>query len=500
MFSKLHITVAVLLVLLVIIIVAFSVEMTRHYCHKSYKKQIDCYINNTTFTPNYALSKFVCIYAYYEKNVTYIKNFQFFLRNGILPNVDYYFVINGDCSFSIDDFLKDKDVNYSIVKRKNTGYDFGAWASVINSLKKQYDYYIFINTSVKGPIYDSGNNTNNDPSTQNWLNEYLQLFNTKDVRLVGISIHVYMNTHFKYNIKKILNCNIPYTHVQSMFFILDDKGLQFLKQKQFFNKQFDEFHKVVIHKEIGMSQLLLNNGWNINCFQQSHKNYDYRKITNKLFFTTSKEENTIFIKHKSDNDKLRIVIAKYNEDITWAKQLEEAIIYDKNDKNDKSKDSGVKGMVIPLTNVGREGHTYYKYIYDNYEDLSDYTMFLQGHPFDHYSNINNEFFENIRQKIKKNKLKNFTPLGNVLHCKIWHCKYHPEPLPMKQVYKKIFNKNAFPYMRFKFVQGAQFIVSKKQILKRPKAFYLNIVKLLESDKNPIEGFVIERFHKIVLGK
>jgi hypothetical protein len=500
MLHKLHITIAVLLILLVIIIVAFSIEMARHYCHKNYKKQFDRYEQNTKFNPNYELSKFVCIYAYYEKNITYIKNFQFFLRNGILPNVDYYFVINGECSFFIDDFLKDKDVNYSIVKRKNTGYDFGAWSSVVNSLKEKYDYYAFINTSVKGPIYESNN------SKQNWLNKYLQLFNTKDVRLVGISIHVYMNTHFKYNIKKILNCDRPYTHVQSMFFILDDKGLQFLKQKQFFNEQFDEFYKVVIHKEIGMSQLLLNNGWNVNCFQQSHKNYDYRKITNKLFFTTSKEENTIFTKHKSDNDKLRIVIAKYNEDITWAKELKEAIIYNKNDTSnignidDKNDTINEKTMVIPLPNVGREGHTYYKYIYDNYEDLSDYTMFLQGHPFDHYSNINNQFFEDIRQKIKKGKLKNFTPLGNVLYCNINHCKYHPEPLPIKQVYKKIFNKNAFPYMKFKFVQGAQFIVSKKQILKRPKAFYLKIVKMLENDKNPIEGFVIERFHKLILCK
>ena len=512
MFSKLHIMVAVLLVLLVVIIVAFSIEATRHYCHKNYKKQFDCYENNTTFKPNYELSKFVCIYAYYEKNITYIKNFQFFLRNGILPNVDYYFVINGDCSFSIDDFLKDKDVNYSIVKRKNTGYDFGAWACVINSLKEKYDYYIFINTSVKGPI------TYPPSKAQNWLNEYLQLFNTKDVRLVGISIHIYMDTHFKYNIKKILNCDSPYTHVQSMFFILDDKGLQFLKQKQFFNEQFDEFHKVVIHKEIGMSQLLLNNGWNINCFQQSHKNYDYRKITNRFIFITNKEENTIFTKHKSDNDKLRIVIARYNEDISWAKQLEEAIIYNKNDtinignienkndtrdNSDTSKDnslSGIKGMVIPLPNVGREGHTYYKYIYDNYEDLSDYTMFLQGHPFDHYPNINSHFFEEIRQKIKTNKLKNFTPLGNVLYCNINHCKYHPGILPIKQMYKKVFNQNAFPYMRFKFVQGAQFIVSKKQILKRPKSFYLNIIKILEKEINPIEGFVIERFQKLILCK
>lgn len=37
---------------------------------------------------------------------------------------------------------------------------------------------------------------------------------------------------------------------------------------------------------------------------------------------------------------------------------------------------------IFLKNVGREGHAYYKHIYDNYENLSYYTIFLQGNPFD----------------------------------------------------------------------------------------------------------------------
>jgi hypothetical protein len=52
-------------------------------------------------------------------------------------------------------------------------------------------------------------------------------------------------------------------------------------------------------------------------------------------------------------------------------------------------------------------------------------------------------------------------------------------------------------MSFEFGTGAQFIVSKKQILKHSKEFYLNIVNLLSSCINPIEGYVFERFHKII---
>jgi len=54
-------------------------------------------------------------------------------------------------------------------------------------------------------------------------------------------------------------------------------------------------------------------------------------------------------------------------------------------------------------------------------------------------------------------------------------------------------------MEFVFGAGAQFIVSKKNIIKNPKTFYLKIVEMLEYNINPIEGYVIERFHKIILG-
>ena len=52
-------------------------------------------------------------------------------------------------------------------------------------------------------------------------------------------------------------------------------------------------------------------------------------------------------------------------------------------------------------------------------------------------------------------------------------------------------------MKFRFGAGAQFIVSKKRILHKSKAFYSKIVKMLDTNINPIEGFVIERFHELI---
>jgi len=74
------------------------------------------------------------------------------------------------------------------------------------------------------------------------------------------------------------------------------------------------------------------------------------------------------------------------------------------------------------------------------------------------------------------------------------CPHHSN-LPLIEVYEKIFNEKK-EEMDFKFGVGAQFIVSKNSILKRSKSFYLKIVELLEYDVNPIEGYVIERFHNL----
>ena len=67
-----------------------------------------------------------------------------------------------------------------------------------------------------------------------------------------------------------------------------------------------------------------------------------------------------------------IVVARFNEDIEWTKQFPNVIIINKEEKinNDIYNE-------IFLYYVGREGHTYYKYICDNYDNLDDYTVFYR---------------------------------------------------------------------------------------------------------------------------
>jgi hypothetical protein len=185
----------------------------------------------------------------------------------------------------------------------------------------------------------------------------------------------------------------------------------------------------------------------------------------------------------------RIVVARHKENVEWTKQFKNIIIYNKGNH------IGGGYNEIFLNNVGREGHTYYHHIYNNYDNLEDYTVFLQGNPFDHspflLKNLNN--YINL---IDKGELTtSFEVLSEYMgKCNLNNCDH--KGIPLFDVYSALFDVKKTD-LEIEFGAGAQFIVSKKSILKKPKEFYLNIVKMLEYSINPIEGFCVERLHKLI---
>jgi hypothetical protein len=181
---------------------------------------------------------------------------------------------------------------------------------------------------------------------------------------------------------------------------------------------------------------------------------------------------------------ITIIVARYNEDVSWTKKFPNVVIFNKGES------LGSEYNEIMMPNVGREGHTYYSYIVNNYGNLSDYIVFLQGRPFDHSPNIINNLNTTLNHPVDFGFLSE-----QVLNCNLAGCAYH-RGIPLIPVYEKLF-KEKRTHLPFKFGAGAQFIVSKQRILKRPKEFYQEIVRLLEYDVNPIEGFVIERFHSLI---
>jgi hypothetical protein len=191
---------------------------------------------------------------------------------------------------------------------------------------------------------------------------------------------------------------------------------------------------------------------------------------------------------------MKIVVSRYNEDVEWTKQFPNVIIYNKGGPLDDIYNA------IPMENVGREGHTYMSYIYENYDHLDDYTIFLQGNPFDHSPHI----VENIYGLMKYINGGIPEEIWNIDFCflsefcvtsALPECPCHPG-LPMVEIYEYLFEEKK-TNAEFLYGGGAQFIVSKERIRSRPKEFYLKVIQLLNYDIDPIEGFVIERFHGLI---
>lgn len=171
----------------------------------------------------------------------------------------------------------------------------------------------------------------------------------------------------------------------------------------------------------------------------------------------------------------KLVVAKYKEDVSWLGDLPH-VIYNK-DPNGPS----------PLPNIGREAHTYLHHIVSNYDNLDEYTIFVQGNPFDHSPNL----LRNIQNISSATEVPDFMYLSeHILPCSSHGEFYYPpnEKPSIHQFHTFLFGQT--PARDFVFGAGAQFMVSKKLIQHIPRQTY---EKLLEESSKDFTPWCIERF-------
>ena len=123
-------------------------------------------------------------------------------------------------------------------------------------------------------------------------------------------------------------------------------------------------------------------------------------------------------------------------------------------------------------------------------------FFLQGKPFDHSPKILSKLNQYINNKELNIDFEFVTK--RIIESNIYRqSKRYNVCRNIKNTWFRIFGENPDGKQEIHFGPGAQFIVSKKRILKRPKEFYENIVNILAYDICPDEGYDIERFHKYI---
>lgn len=184
--------------------------------------------------------------------------------------------------------------------------------------------------------------------------------------------------------------------------------------------------------------------------------------------------------------KRQVVIARYDEPMEWAPRRLDCpyIIYNKGER------LGVMGEVpLPNHKGGNEAHTFTWHIMECYDCLADWTVFIQGHPFDHcrwfYDRYQDEpasgFFWLGDRPIVDDR--NGRP-------------HHKRNIPVGEAYEAITGEAA--PKRFGFAAGGQFIASRELIQRKPQSFYRGLFELMGERYPDDWGYIMERLWRAVL--
>ena len=197
-----------------------------------------------------------------------------------------------------------------------------------------------------------------------------------------------------------------------------------------------------------------------------------------------------------------IIISRFNEDLSWLEHYKEKFnitIYNKG--NELSKVSC--GNIISLPNVGRESHTWVHHIFNNYENLEDNNIFLQG-KIDDLNCMAYQDLDLYINDLKKNEFSS-SRLGllgpfhwshnvGIEKDSRYYSDWNNNKIRKSSLGFRNFAKTLFPEIPI-FVAtsyGGCFAVRKKAIQRNTKEFYGNLLSVLDNHQNPIEGHYLER--------
>lgn len=205
--------------------------------------------------------KTLVLYVFHELNYR-VNNF---IKNAIFldPDVDFIVINNGSENEPI---LPDHVIYF---KCDNIGYDFGGWSKglLYNNLYEEYTSFIFVNSSVSGPYLPSY-------YEGRWTDIYLKGL-TDSVKLFGSTINT--------GSLKMESDVEGSSHIQSYIFAMNYEALSFLISKGIFSLTIfsKDFQDAIVNKEIKMSRLIIENGWNIGCLMTYYKGVDFRFLASK---------------------------------------------------------------------------------------------------------------------------------------------------------------------------------------------------------------------------
>ena len=200
-----------------------------------------------------------------------------------------------------------------------------------------------------------------------------------------------------------------------------------------------------------------------------------------------------------DRSKFEIVVARYRENADWiAPYRDLATVYTKC-PDCPAPDAA---RTISLPNVGRESHTYLRHVIDNYDTLSENTLFTQCGIYEHDTHSIHEYMECADKHLFH--ITNFGTIyakdrkyGFLRHRGKWLSEYMNgdmlrETMTFQQWWHKYVKKTLPHIKQYKFSHGAIFSVPKRKITENSIEYYEDLIRSVDQHKNPESGHYFER--------
>jgi hypothetical protein len=266
------------------------------------------------------------VYVYADTHRYARENLKYFVRTAVRANdhVHYYFILQRVGNISVNNsHFPTLPSNAWYVHHENKCFDIGTvgwflrthfvgtFDTNVSSLKihksnnrdiKSYKYFIFMNSSIRGPFYPPYYFTiletyqNQYQNKFYWYSIFTQKLNHK-VKLVGCTI----------------NCQIS-PHVQSYLLVTDLQGLLLLLRPERGHDVFGCYKtlwSVTLNSEIAASTRILDNGFWIDSLQTKYQELDFSRKENRK---CNREINPYFDKSVDGLtlDPYEVVFVKYN--------------------------------------------------------------------------------------------------------------------------------------------------------------------------------------------
>lgn len=194
-----------------------------------------------------------------------------------------------------------------------------------------------------------------------------------------------------------------------------------------------------------------------------------------------------------------IVVARYNESVTWLdSHAEHVILFNKGEPLGRANE-------IPLPNVGREADTYLQYVLRYYESLPDVVIFTQAKISDHLGSDDVSHLLQFRDEaLAEGKsiagLYEWVPNDTTDMGPRWNYRFgtyylvnnykENQPVMFDDWFKKVISPQ-YP-QPLCFYPNALFSVKRELILNHDRAYYQRLLAELQHSSTPPEAHFFER--------